>query len=42
MTPDVEVSRMFTLPAAVAASQTIGLIGSLVVVTVVCFLEVTR
>ncbi|CAM4122543.1 hypothetical protein JAAN108728_12460 [Janibacter anophelis] len=33
---------MFTLPAAVAASQTIGLFGSLVVVAVVCFLEVTR
>lgn len=33
---------MFTLPAAVAASQTIGLIGALVVVTIVCFLEVTR
>ena len=33
---------MFTLPAAVAASQTIGLFGSLVIVTIVCFLEVTR
>ena len=33
---------MFTLPAAVAASQTIGLFGSLVVVTIVCFLEATR
>ena len=33
---------MFTLPAAVAAAQTIGLFGSLVVVTVACFLEVTR
>ena len=33
---------MFTLPAATAASQNLGLIGSLVVVAVVCFLEVTR
>ncbi len=33
---------MFTLPAAVAASQTIGLLGSLVVVTIVCILEATR
>lgn len=32
---------MFTLPAAVAASQTVGLIGALVVVLVACFLEVT-
>ena len=32
----------FTLPAAVAASQTIGLLGALVVVAVACFLEVTR
>lgn len=30
---------MFTLPAAVAASQTIGLLGSLAVVAVACFLE---
>ena len=33
---------MFTLPAAVAASQTIGLFGSLVIVAVVCILEATR
>ena len=33
---------MFSLPAAVAASQTIGLLGSLVVVTIVCILEATR
>lgn len=33
---------MFTLQAAVAASQTIGLFGSLVVVTVAWFLEATR
>lgn len=33
---------MFTIPAAVAASQAIGLIGSLVVMTVAWFLEVTR
>lgn len=33
---------MFTLPAAAAASQTIGLFGSLVVVTVAWFLEATR
>ena len=32
---------MFTLPAAVAASQTVGLIGALVVVAVALFLEVT-
>lgn len=33
---------MFTLPAAVAASQTIGALGALVIVTVAWFLEVTR
>lgn len=33
---------MLSLPAAVAASQTIGLFGSLVVVAVVWLLEVTR
>lgn len=33
---------MFTLPAATAAAQNLGLLGSLVVVTVACFLEVTR
>ena len=32
----------FTIPAAVAASQTIGLLGALAIVTIVCFLEVTR
>lgn len=32
---------MFTLPAAVAASQNLGLLGALVVVAVTCFLEVT-
>lgn len=30
------------LPSFVAACQTIGLLGSLVVVTIVCFLEETR
>lgn len=30
---------MFTLPAAVAASQTIGILGMLVVVTVALILE---
>ena len=33
---------MFTLPAAVAASQTLGLFCSLVIVTIVCILEATR
>lgn len=33
---------MLTLSAAVAAAQSIGLLGSLVIVTVACFLEVTR
>ena len=33
---------MFTLPTATAAAQTIGLFGSLVVVTIVCILEATR
>lgn len=32
----------FTLPAAVAASQNIGLLGALVVVTIAWFVEVTR
>lgn len=32
----------FTLPAAVAAAQNIGLIGLLIVVSVICFLEATR
>lgn len=32
---------MFTLPAAVAASQTIGLLGSALVVAVALFMEAT-
>lgn len=30
-----------TLPPLVAAAQNLGLLGALVVVTIVCFLEVT-
>lgn len=32
---------MFTLPAVVAATQNIGLVGLLIVVSVTVFLEVT-
>ena len=42
-TDSMEVLNVdFTLPAAVAAAQNLGLLGSLVVVTIVCFLEATR
>lgn len=38
----VAIVPTLTLPPLVAAAQNIGLVGSLVVVTVAWFLEVTR